>query len=263
MDRDARTAHPLATGREPASLLAARFAAAHRQGSQRRPVRYLVVIESGGSSLARLLLDSFEPVSEFDATADDPEPMTAGLFASNGAGGAQWGGALAGHSAAERNAADIYTLDALTSKARCRGMACVSCTPCSGIWHAVRLRSGQWLGTRISQRRRKGAKSAQTGRVPGVRHRASAARGPGGPSPDSPHRHGGSVDRLHMGVRCPQCNLWPHLYPHVVRRGRQTAACPIPGLRRRSSGRTATPPGAAKRCPGGESGRLSGFRKTQ
>lgn len=84
---------------------------AHNQTSHRKPARYLVVIESGGFVLARLFLESRELVAEFDAATEEAAQMTAGLVPTKGASGPEWDRALEGHSAAERSAAEVYTLD--------------------------------------------------------------------------------------------------------------------------------------------------------
>jgi hypothetical protein len=85
--------------------------AAHTHEEHDRPARYLVIIESGGSPVARLFLDNREPVAEFDAAADEVAMMTTGLLAEHTAQSPEWDQALAGHSAAERAAAAVYTLD--------------------------------------------------------------------------------------------------------------------------------------------------------
>jgi hypothetical protein len=87
---------------------------AHRDGphgEHRRPVRYLVLIESGGSMVARLFLESRELVAEFDAGTEEVSAMTQGLLPQRDASGPEWDRALEGHSIAERAAAEIYTLD--------------------------------------------------------------------------------------------------------------------------------------------------------
>ena len=83
----------------------------HIQTSHRRPARYLVVLDSGGFAVARLFLDTRELVAEFDAATEEAAQMTAGLVPTKGADGPEWDRALEGHSAAERRAADVYTLD--------------------------------------------------------------------------------------------------------------------------------------------------------
>ncbi|MCH7344219.1 hypothetical protein LZ017_12620 [Pelomonas sp. CA6] len=72
--------------------------------------RVLIVIEAGGTPVARLLLDSGEQVAEFDASTEELGAMTRGLAASLGAAAPQWDKALAGHSAEEREAARVFRL---------------------------------------------------------------------------------------------------------------------------------------------------------
>lgn len=83
----------------------------HNQGQHRKPARYLVVIDAGGSTIAQLFLDTREIVAEFDAGAEEVSLMTAGLLPAEGAEGEEWDRALEGHSAEARGAAKIYTLD--------------------------------------------------------------------------------------------------------------------------------------------------------
>ena len=75
------------------------------------PAKYLVLIESAGSAVARLFLDDRVPVAEFDAGADEVGMMTAGLVPERSAPLPEWDRALASHTAAERAAAEVYTLD--------------------------------------------------------------------------------------------------------------------------------------------------------
>ena len=77
----------------------------------RKPARYLVVIDSAGTIVARLFIDTRELVAEFDAGAEEVALMTQGLTPRKGAQGAEWDRALEGHSDQERAAADVYTLD--------------------------------------------------------------------------------------------------------------------------------------------------------
>lgn len=83
----------------------------HRQTAHKAASRYLVVIDSGGFAVARLFLASREQVAEFDASTEETALMTRGLVPANDAGGPEWDQALKGHSAAERAAAEVYTLD--------------------------------------------------------------------------------------------------------------------------------------------------------
>ena len=84
---------------------------AHRDEPHRAPARYLVLIDAGGTTVARLLLASRQPVAEFDAGSEEVAVMTRGLVPARGATAAEWDRALEGHSAAERAAAEVYTLD--------------------------------------------------------------------------------------------------------------------------------------------------------
>ena len=83
----------------------------HAREPHRKPARYLVVIDGGGSALARLFLETRELVDEFDASTEEVAVMIKGLTPSRNASGPEWDRALAGHSAAERAAAAVYTLD--------------------------------------------------------------------------------------------------------------------------------------------------------
>lgn len=77
----------------------------------RAPARYLVVIESAGSMVARLFLESREEVAEFDAGSEEVAQMTRGLTARQDANEPAWDAALSANSASERTRADVYTLD--------------------------------------------------------------------------------------------------------------------------------------------------------
>ena len=83
----------------------------HTDTPLREATRYLVVIESGGSAIARLFADSREQVAEFDASTEEVTVMTRGLVPATGAEGPEWDRALAGHSVSERSTARVYTLD--------------------------------------------------------------------------------------------------------------------------------------------------------
>ena len=84
---------------------------AHHHAPLQQPVRYVVIIDAGGSMVARLFLASRELVAEFDAGTEEVVQMTQGLIPAHDAVNAEWDRALAGHSAAERAAAEVYTLD--------------------------------------------------------------------------------------------------------------------------------------------------------
>jgi len=76
------------------------------------PARYLVLIDSAAENtrLARLFLDSRLQVAEFDAAGPEVLSITDGLVSQQNADGPQWDQALAGHTAAERRAAQVFTL---------------------------------------------------------------------------------------------------------------------------------------------------------
>lgn len=83
----------------------------HTDNPHRKTSRYLVIIDAGGSAVARLFLDTREQVAEFDASTEETALMTRGLSPITGAEGAEWDKALRGHSADERREATVYTLD--------------------------------------------------------------------------------------------------------------------------------------------------------
>jgi len=84
----------------------------HGDGPHRAPLRYVVIIEAAGSAIARLFLATREQVGEVDAGSEEIAQLTRGHRPERGANGAEWDRALLGHSAAERAAAEVYTLDA-------------------------------------------------------------------------------------------------------------------------------------------------------
>ena len=82
----------------------------HANATFRKPVKYLVTIDSGGYRIARLFLASRELVNEFDAAVAEVGSMTAGVVPEVGLLGAEWDVALAGHSSLERAGAESFTL---------------------------------------------------------------------------------------------------------------------------------------------------------
>lgn len=84
---------------------------AHRNGTHRPPARYLVVIDAGGEQVARLFDARREQVAEFDASTEEVAVMLKGLAPAKVGASADWDHALASHSADERAAAEVYTLD--------------------------------------------------------------------------------------------------------------------------------------------------------
>src|SRR5688500_20300472 len=85
---------------------------AHTHTLHRKPTRYVVVIDSAGTTIARLFLESYEQVAEVDAGAEEVALMTRGLQPARGALGEEWDRPLQGHSTAERRTADVYPLAA-------------------------------------------------------------------------------------------------------------------------------------------------------
>lgn len=85
--------------------------AAHSRTPHQLPVRYVVVIDSGGFTVARLFQASREQVGEIDAATEEVTQMTQGVMPTRSALESVWDHALAGHSASERAAAEVYTLD--------------------------------------------------------------------------------------------------------------------------------------------------------
>ena len=83
----------------------------HSHGPLRKPARYLVLIDEAGAGLARFFLETHEQIAEVDASTEEIAQMTLGLEPVTGALGSEWDRALQGHSAAERAAAEVYTLD--------------------------------------------------------------------------------------------------------------------------------------------------------
>lgn len=82
----------------------------HKPTMHRQPVRYLIIIDAGGSMVARLFLATRELVAEFDAAVEEVTGMIKGLEPQAGALGAEWDQALQSHNAGERAAAMVYTL---------------------------------------------------------------------------------------------------------------------------------------------------------
>ena len=76
-----------------------------------KPARYLVLIEQGGSMVARLFDADLRLVADIDAASEEVAVMTSGLQPQANAGDAFWDAALRGHNATERRMAEVYTLD--------------------------------------------------------------------------------------------------------------------------------------------------------
>lgn len=82
----------------------------HVQAVHREAARYLVMVPAPGGPIAKLLLGNREPAAELDANTEEVTTMIKGLVPTIGAGGPEWDKSLAGHGAAERAAAAVYTL---------------------------------------------------------------------------------------------------------------------------------------------------------
>ncbi|PXW99300.1 hypothetical protein C7444_101130 [Sphaerotilus hippei] len=82
----------------------------HSSTPHRPPARYVVLIDSGGSTVVRLFLENRTVAAEFDAGAEEASRLTQGLVPIRGATAPEWDHALEGHSAEERAAAEVYTL---------------------------------------------------------------------------------------------------------------------------------------------------------
>lgn len=83
----------------------------HPSASHRKPARYLVLIDSGGSTVAQLFTEAREFAAEFDAGSEEVAVMTQRLKPGTGADAPEWDAALEGRSPAERAGAVVYTLD--------------------------------------------------------------------------------------------------------------------------------------------------------
>lgn len=75
------------------------------------PAKFLVVIDAGGSMVARLFDAERKPLAEFDASSEEVAVMTTGLAPQRSGLEHAWAKALAGHNPDERAAAEVYTLD--------------------------------------------------------------------------------------------------------------------------------------------------------
>jgi hypothetical protein len=73
--------------------------------------RNLVLIDAGGSTVARLFTAAREAAGEFDAGSEEVALMTRHLEPGAGADAPEWDRTFEGHSAAERAVAVVYTLD--------------------------------------------------------------------------------------------------------------------------------------------------------
>ena len=82
----------------------------HKAHPQRPPVRYVIVIDAGETSVAKLVSDTRQLIAEIDAGTPEVVQMTHGVQPSQGASGPEWDDALQGHGQAERARAEVYAL---------------------------------------------------------------------------------------------------------------------------------------------------------
>jgi hypothetical protein len=83
----------------------------HPSTSHRKPARYLLLIDAGGTTVAQIFTEAREFAGEFDAGSEEVAVMTQHLKPGNGADAPEWDRALEGHTARERRTAVVYTLD--------------------------------------------------------------------------------------------------------------------------------------------------------
>lgn len=83
----------------------------HKHSPLRAISRYLVVIASGGESVARMFDANRVQVAEFDASTEEVSVMLRGLIPTQVASDSEWDAGLQSHSALERAAAEVYALD--------------------------------------------------------------------------------------------------------------------------------------------------------
>lgn len=83
----------------------------HLHQQHRAVTKYLVVIDSAAGRVAHLLAADRSRVADFDAATEEVVELTKTASSTAGASAPEWDAALAGHSAAERAAATVYTLD--------------------------------------------------------------------------------------------------------------------------------------------------------
>ncbi len=76
----------------------------------RSPVKFLIVIDSGGAMVARLFDADRTHVIDMDASTEDVAATIEGVRPTDSATAPEWDAALAGHSAVEREQAQVYSL---------------------------------------------------------------------------------------------------------------------------------------------------------
>ena len=83
----------------------------HASAVLRKVARYLILIPAPDGPMAKLLDANREPLAELDANTEEVTTMLRGLTPAIGAVGADWDRHLSGHSATERAASKIYSLN--------------------------------------------------------------------------------------------------------------------------------------------------------
>jgi hypothetical protein len=74
------------------------------------PVKFLIVIDSGGSMVARLFDANRVHVADIDGSTEEVATTVGGAVPTRSADLPEWHQALAGHSAIERATAQVYAL---------------------------------------------------------------------------------------------------------------------------------------------------------
>jgi hypothetical protein len=76
-----------------------------------KPAKFLVIIDSGGSMIARLFDEARTLVTEIDASTEEVAVMTASLTPTRTGLDAEWDEPLRSHNTSERAGAEVYVLD--------------------------------------------------------------------------------------------------------------------------------------------------------
>jgi hypothetical protein len=82
----------------------------HATAERPRPVKFLVLIDSGDGKIARLYSDTYALLNACDASAPEITAMTTGLAPGRGAIGQAWDPALQAFSVQDRLTAEVFTL---------------------------------------------------------------------------------------------------------------------------------------------------------
>ncbi len=82
----------------------------HTTTERPRPLKFLVLIDSGDGKIARLYSDTYALLNTCDASAPEITAMTTGLVPDRAATVQAWGPALRALSIQERLTAEVFTL---------------------------------------------------------------------------------------------------------------------------------------------------------